>query len=132
MRKNNMLVCYNKKCEKTPCSYAARFSPKNDFLVPYYRQKIFKKVPKTHNFEGSSEISAGPKNKYVYNKIFILMCSKRFTSWLVIWAPQKKALYKKCLYQQNFPFFSQKFSCGCRNFWVPWYPKKVFFEKSMG
>ena len=123
-----MLVCYNKKCEKTPYWYAARFFKKNDFSVRSQLVKKNKKVPKTHNFEGSSEISEGPKNTSATNKIFILMCSKRFKSWLVIWTPQK-SLIQKVLHQQNFLFSPKNSVVGAE---ISGYrgTQKKFFSKS--
>ena len=114
MRKNTILVC----CE---------IFQKNRFFGSRVGAEKSQKIREIMSFSEVVETSAEPKLTIPRAKSFIFSSSKSFKTILRIRGSQKKALGFWVLHQQNFSFFSQKFTCGCRNFWVPWYPKKNFF-----
>ena len=91
-----------------------------------------KKIRKIVSFWEVAESSAGPNFTILLDVLRIFSSSKSFKTVLSIRRSQKKALGFCMPHQQNFCIFPQKFSCGCRNFWVPWYPKMLFFQRAMG
>ena len=126
-----MWVCYNNKCEKTSCSYAARFFQKINFLGPVQGQEK-SKIREIVSFWEVTETSAGPNFTIPSDILRIFSSSKSFKTVLSFRSSQKKSLSVLRAASTKFFDFPQKFSCGCRNFWVPWYPKNVFFERAMG